>query len=114
MQTLRPKKYASGFWSLPNSSLQDDIGVTEVEPFRSKMIRAVKYTCVLVAIFVVLVVVGYFIPADDNLPPNNGTQSQDSEAENFEAEYEFQRPRRVKSENILGSVEQSLPFLIEL
>ena len=109
MQTLRPKKYASGFWSLPNSSLQDDIGVTEVEPFRSKMIRAVKYTCVLVAIFVVLVVVGYFIPADDNLPPNNGTQSQDSEAE-----YEFQRPRRVKSENILGSVEQSLPFLIEL
>ena len=74
------------------------------------MIRAVKYTCVLVAIFVVLVVVGYFIPADDNLPPNNGTLSQDY----FEAEYEFQRPRRVKSENILGSVEQSLPFLIDL
>ena len=114
MQTLRPKKYVCKwllvvFTQLLSLSLQDDIGVTEVEPFRSKMIRAVKYTCVLVAIFVVLVVVGYFIPADDNLPPNNGTQSQDSEAE-----YEFQRPRRVKSENILGSVEQSLPFLIEL
>ena len=80
-------------------SAQDDIGVTEVEPFRSKMLRAVKYTCVLVAIFVALVVAGYFIPADDNLPPNNGTHFEDSEAE-----YEFQRPRRVKSENILGSL----------
>ena len=76
--------------------------MTEVEPFRSKMLRAMKYTCVLVALFVVLVIVGYFIPADDNLPPNNGTQLQE-----FEAEYEFQRPRRVKSENILGSVKLS-------
>ena len=36
--------------------------------------RAVKYTCVLVAIFVALVVAGYFIPIDGgDLPPNNGT-----------------------------------------
>ena len=79
--------------------------MTEVEPFRSKMMRAMKYTCVLVAIFVVLVIVGYFIPADDNLPPNNGTLFG---AEDFEVEFEFQRPRRVKSENILVSAQWPL------
>lgn len=85
-----------------DDGLQDDIGVTEVEPFRRKMMRAVKYTCVLVAIFVALVVAGYFIPIDGgDLPPNNGTAYLSHFEGESEAEYEFQRPRRVKSENIL-------------
>ncbi len=91
------------FFHLVSSSddgLEDDIGVTEVEPFRSKMCRAVKYTGILIVIFVALVIAGYFIPAGDDLPPNNGTAAQLQEwLEGLE--YEFEDFGRVKGENIL-------------
>jgi hypothetical protein len=85
--------------SSDEEGLEDDIGVTaEVEPFRSKMCRAIKYTGILIAVFTALVVAGYFIPAGDDLPPHNGTTLQEWRSA---LEYEFEEFKRERGENIL-------------